>query len=160
MKKISETFSNAWFSATFIWSAGLLQGIDLVEGGRPGSGPCSPFGPELQRIVRGLRSSRKGRLARPSSGQKPADALLRAGSGSPAPRGASRLLHDLRPPGRHVRITPCRPGRGWRHGGKPMAPAPSPATGSWRQTWGWAAFGPGLPLKRTLLTLEGALPRK
>ena len=159
MEKISETFSNAWFSATFIWSEGLLKSIDLAEGGMPGTGPCSPFGPKLQRIIEGYELLEKDAWP---------DLPLDRSRLTPF---STRVLFTLRREVHRGSFTTygrladmCGTPRAARAVGGVMAANPWPLLVPCHRVLaanlGLGGYGPGLPLKRTLLTLEGALPRK
>lgn len=155
MNSFTETFSNQWFSATFAWVDGLLTGVDLNADTRPSTQPKSPFGAELERIV--------AEYDRLDADQWP-DLPLAKGGLTPftwnvlqnlrlhAPRGKITTYGELAALSGSPRAA--------RAVGSVMARNPWPLvypchrvlTGS----MGIGGFGPGIALKRTLLTLEKA----
>ena len=159
METISETFSNTWFSATFTWSSGLLKGVDLVAGGMQGTEPRSPFGQELQRIVEGYDLLEKDAwpdLPLDRSRLTPFSARVLEALRREVHRGSFTTYGRL--------ADMCGSPRAARAVGGVMAANPWPLLIPCHRVLaadlGLGGFGPGLPLKRTLLTLEGALPRK
>ena len=155
MNSFTETFSNQWFSAAFAWTDGLLAGIDLSADIRPPTQPKSPFGDELGRIV--------AEYDRLDVDQWPDLPLANSGLTSftrnvlqnlrlHAPRGTITTYGELAALSGSPRAA--------RAVGSVMARNPWPLfypchrvlTGG----MGIGGFGPGIALKRTLLTLEKA----
>lgn len=151
---VSETFANRWFSVTFSWRNGLLTQIDLTADQCPTTQPGSVYGMELAEIV-----ANYDRLDRDVWPELPLDT-----------RGltpfALRVLQHLR---RHT------PRGTWTTYGRLAAACGSPgaarSVGSVMARNPWAlvypchrvlagnsigGFGPGVELKRALLTLENA----
>jgi methylated-DNA-[protein]-cysteine S-methyltransferase len=156
MNSFTETFSNQWFSATFAWTDGLLTGIDLSAAISPSTQPKSPFGAELGRIV--------AEYDRLHADQWPDLPLARSG----LTRFTWNVLENLRLHAPRGKITTygelatlSGSPRAARAVGSVMARNPWPLlypchrvlTGN----MGIGGFGPGIALKRTLLTLEKAL---
>lgn len=159
MKTGAETFANRWFSATFIWAGGVLQGINLVDGSVPETGPRSAFGEELQRIVAGygqLQEDVWPDLPLDTARLTPFSGLVLETLRREVPRGSFTTYGRL--------AAMCGSPRAARAVGGVMAsnrwPLLIPCHRVLASDLGLGGFGPGLPLKQTLLTLEKALPRK
>jgi methylated-DNA-[protein]-cysteine S-methyltransferase len=159
MEKISETFANRWFTATFTWVDGLLEGVELLEGARPVTGPLSPCGAELERIITEydlLGADSWPDLPLDRSRLTPFTALVLDTLRREVPRGGVTTYGRL--------AQRCGSPRAARAVGGVMAANPWPLLIPCHRVLaanlGLGGFGPGLPLKRTLLTLEGALPLK
>lgn len=155
MDSFSETFVNQWFSATFVWTDGLLAHIELSGEPTPSTAPKSPFGEDLERIV-----SRYDTLDADQWPDLPLDRSKVTGF-------SWRVLENLR---RHAprgsfttygRLAAlCDSPRAARAVGGVMARNPWPLLYPCHRVLagdlGLGGFGPGLALKRTLLTLEKA----
>ena len=155
MNSFTETFSNQWFSATFQWTNGLLTGIDLSADKRPSTRPISPFGAELERIVAEydrLHADQWPELPLAKSGLTPFTWNVLRNLRLHAPRGKITTYGELAALSGSPRAA--------RAVGSVMARNPWPLlypchrvlTGN----MGIGGFGPGIALKRTLLTLEKA----
>lgn len=149
-----ETFGNPWFCVSFHWQDGMLTGIDLENPGRTTTEPCSPHGPALAKLIAAYDTA--------SDDMWPD--LPLAMRNLPPFRGA--VLDWLR---RNVHrgsvityaqlATACGSPRAARAVGTAMATNPWPLLIPCHRVLaghGLGGFGPGLPLKITLLTLEGA----
>lgn len=155
MDSFAETFVNQWFSATFVWRDGLLQGIDLSGETKPATAPGSPYGAALERIVADyalLEADQWPDLPLDLGGltgfsRTVLDALRRH-----APRGTVLTYGRL--------AALCGSPRAARAVGGVMARNPWPLLYPCHRVLaadlGLGGFGPGLPLKRTLLSLEKA----
>lgn len=159
MNGTSETFANDWFSATFHWRDGLLKGIDLTGDSRPPTPPRSPFGAELQRIVADygrLEEDCWPDLPLSRDGLSAFSILVLDSLHRHVPRGAVTTYGRL--------AALCGSPRAARAVGGVMARNPWPLVYPCHRVLasglGLGGFGPGLPLKQTLLTLEKALPPK
>jgi methylated-DNA-[protein]-cysteine S-methyltransferase len=159
MRTGAETFTNRWFSATFIWAGGLLTGIDLVDGGSTETAPRSPYGAELRRIIAGydmLEEDAWPDLPLDTSRLTPFTDRVLQTLRREIPRGSITTYGRL--------AEMCGSPRAARAVGGVMAsnrwPLLFPCHRVLAADLGLGGFGPGLPLKQTLLTLEKALPRK
>jgi len=155
MDSFTETFTNQWFSATFGWTDGLLAHIDLSDELRPATRPRSPFGKALESIV-----ARYAVLDADQWPDLPLDRRTLTGFSlvvlenlrSHAPRGTFTTYGRL--------AALCGSPRAARAVGGVMARNPWPLLYPCHRVLagnlGLGGFGPGLALKRTLLTLEKA----
>jgi len=152
MNTVRETFTNQWFSASFIWRAGLLVRIDLTGECLTGTAPQSDFGTTLRDIIENF-----GNLEKDVWPDLPLDngtlpaftcrvlETLRAS----APRGSWTTYGEL--------AALCGSAGGARAVGNVMAGNRWPLYYPCHRVLansGLGGFGPGLELKRTLLTLE------
>jgi methylated-DNA-[protein]-cysteine S-methyltransferase len=155
MQSFAETFSNQWFSATFFWKDGLLAHIDLSADIKPATAPKSPFGSALMDIV-----SRYDRLEADQWPDLPLDRKSLTGF-------SWMVLENLRAHAQRGTFTTygqlaalCGSPRAARAVGGVMARNPWPLLYPCHRVLagnlGLGGFGPGLALKRTLLTLEKA----
>ena len=155
MNSYSETFSNQWFSATFAWVDGLLAGIDLSADIKAATAPQSPFGPELKRIV-----AEYDRLDADHWPDLPLDRSRLA----PFTWNVLKNLRLHTPRGMFTTYgalaSLCGSPRAARAVGGVMARNPWPLVYPCHRVlagdMGIGGFGPGVELKRTLLTLEKA----
>jgi methylated-DNA-[protein]-cysteine S-methyltransferase len=158
MASFAETFSNQWFSATFVWTDGLLAHIDLSGEIKPATPPKSPFGSALERIV-----TRYDLLDADHWPDLPLDRrslgefswMVLETLRMHAPRGTFTTYGRL--------AALCGSPKAARAVGGVMARNPWPLLYPCHRVLagnlGLGGFGPGLALKRTLLTLEKtALP--
>ena len=157
MDMISETFANDWFSATFHWQDGLLAAIDLTGDVRAPTPPLSTFGAELKRIVTGyarLDEDVWPDLPMKWDGLSAFSILVLDNLRRRVPRGAFTTYGQL--------AAMCGSPRAARAVGGVMARNPWPLLYPCHRVQasdlGLGGFGPGLPLKQTLLTLERARP--
>lgn len=155
MNMISETFTNDWFSATFTWAGGLLTGIDLSPEPRSASVPLSPYGAELREIIAGyarLQADTWPELPLDLRGLTPFSILVLENLRRHVPRGSHTTYGRL--------AAMCGSPRAARAVGGVMARNPWPLFFPCHRVLagnrGLGGFGPGLPLKQTLLTLERA----
>jgi methylated-DNA-[protein]-cysteine S-methyltransferase len=153
MHYFSETFANPWFSATFVWTSGLLSRIDLHAETTVVTQPQSPYGTALRRIVTGYSN-----LETDEWPDLPLDTRNLSAF-------TLNVLENLRLHTPRGNVTSygrlaalCGSPRAARAVGGVMAKNPWPLfypchrvlTGS----QGLGGFGPGIELKRTLLALE------
>ena len=157
MDMTAETFANDWFSATFHWQDGLLTAIDLSGDRRPATPPRSPFGAELARIVADygrLEEDVWPELPMNWNGLSAFSILALDNLRRRVPRGAFTTYGQL--------AAMCGSPRAARAVGSVMArnrwPLLYPCHRVLAANLGLGGFGPGLPLKQTLLTLEKARP--
>ena len=154
MTTIRETFANPWFSATFAWQDGLLAGIDLSAEARTPTPPLSPHGAELSRIIAEydrIESDSWPELLLDWRGLTPFARLVLENLRSHAPRGTWTTYGGL--------AALCGSPGAARAVGTVMARNPWPLVYPCHRVLagaGLGGFGPGLALKRTLLTLEKA----
>ena len=158
MNMTSETFANDWFSATFHWRDGLLTGIDLTGDRLQATQPRSPFGAELQLIVADydrLDEDVWPDLPLQRDGISAFAGLVLDTLRRHVPRGAVTTYGQL--------AAQCGSPRAARAVGGIMARNPWPLLYPCHRVLAsgmrLGGFGPGLPLKQALLTLEKALPR-
>jgi len=156
MNSYFETFANQWFSATFSWVDGLLAGIDLRADIKTPTAPKSPFGPELKRIVEEygcLDADHWPDLPLARSGLTPFSWKVLENLRRHTPRGMFTTYGAL--------ASLCDSPRAARAVGGVMARNPWPLVYPCHRVlaadMGIGGFGPGIELKRTLLTLEKAL---
>lgn len=157
MDMISETFANDWFSATFHWQDGLLAAINLAGERRAPTPPLSTFGAELKRIVTDyarLEEDAWPDLPMKWTGLSAFSILVLDNLRRRVPRGAFTTYGQL--------AVMCGSPRAARAVGGVMARNPWPLLYPCHRVlasdMGLGGFGPGLPLKQTLLTLEKARP--
>lgn len=155
MNAFSETFVNQWFSATFVWKDGLLTRTDLSAEPKPATAPLSPYGAALERIVTQYASLHADewpempldRSSLTTFSLKVLD-MLRMHT----PRGSFTTYGRL--------AARCGSPRAARAVGGVMARNPWPLLVPCHRVLagnlGLGGFGPGIELKRTLLTLEKA----
>ena len=155
MTTISETFTNGWFSATFNWTDGLLTGIDLTSALRPATAPMSPHGEELRRIIAGydsLEADAWPDLPLNWGGLTAFSILVLDNLRRRVPRGAVTTYGQL--------AAMCGSPGAARAVGGVMARNPWPLLYPCHRVLAsdlkLCGFGPGLPLKKALLTLEKA----
>ena len=156
MNDFSETFVNQWFSATFVWTDGLLTRTDLSAEPKVATAPLSPYGAALERIVTQYASLDADEwpdlpLDRRSLTTFSLTVLdtLRLHT----PRGTFTTYGRL--------AARCGSPQAARAVGGVMARNPWPLLVPCHRVLagnlGLGGFGPGIDLKRTLLTLEKAL---
>jgi methylated-DNA-[protein]-cysteine S-methyltransferase len=155
MHDLSETFANPWFSATFVWTSGLLSRIDLRAETSAATKPQSPYGTALQRIVTeypDLETDEWPDLPLDTRNLTVFTLNVLQNLRLHAPRGVVTSYGRL--------AALCGSPRAARAVGGVMARNPWPLfypchrvlTGS----QGIGGFGPGIELKRVLLSLEKA----
>lgn len=154
MTHIEETFANPWFSATFVWRENALTRIDLTASPVPPTPPRSPLGPKLEWIVRNydkLDADIWPDLPLDTNDLTPFSRNVLLTLRREAPRGAWTTYGRL--------AVACGSVHGARAVGGVMArnawPLYLPCHRVLAANMGLGGFGPGLPLKRTLLELEG-----
>jgi len=157
MNTTSETFANPWFSATFLWRDGMLNGIDLSPDARQATEPRSAHGPVLARIVAEydqLETDCWPELSLDWSALTPFSRLVLENLRRHALKGTWTTYGRL--------ATLCGSPRAARAVGGVMARNPWPLLYPCHRVLagdgGLGGFGPGLALKKTLLTLEKAFP--
>ena len=155
MNSIVETFSNQWFSATFEWADGLLVQIDLTAEQKSSTAPRSAYGMELARIVEQYAQFDADmwpdlpldRRTLTAFSLNVLETLRRT-----TPRGSWTTYGQL--------ASLCGSPQGARAVGGVMARNPWPLLYPCHRVLagnlGLGGFGPGIGLKRTLLTLEKA----
>lgn len=155
MNAFSETFVNRWFSATFVWTDGLLTRTDLSAEPKAPTAPRSPYGAALERIVTQYASLHADewpeipldRRSLTTFSLKVLDTLR-----THTPRGSFTTYGQL--------AARCGSPRAARAVGGVMARNPWPLLVPCHRVLagnlGLGGFGPGIELKRTLLTLEKA----
>jgi methylated-DNA-[protein]-cysteine S-methyltransferase len=155
MNAFSETFVNRWFSATFVWTDGLLTRTDLSAEPKAATAPLSPYGAALERIVTRYESLHADewpempldRHSLTTFSLKVLDTLRLH-----TPRGSFTTYGRL--------AARCGSPRAARAVGGVMARNPWPLLVPCHRVLagnlGLGGFGPGIELKRTLLTLEKA----
>lgn len=152
----TETFSNQWFSATFFWRSELLTSIELTPTPVPETQPCSPWGTQLATLIQHydqfttdswpnlpLEPKKFGSFTR----------IVLETLRTSISRGSSISYGVL--------ALRCGSPRAARAVGSAMATNPwplyVPCHRVVRANGNLGNYGPGPELKRTLLTLEGAL---
>jgi methylated-DNA-[protein]-cysteine S-methyltransferase len=155
MNDYSETFANRWFSVTFVWKDGLLVQTDLSADLKAATSPKSPYGTLLERIV-----TQYGDLHADEWPDLPLDSRNLSGFTMNvldnlrlhAPRGVVTTYGRL--------AALCGSPRAARAVGGVMARNPWPLLYPCHRVLaanlGLGGFGPGIELKKTLLTLEKA----
>lgn len=156
MTTMTETFANRWFSASFNWKGGLLTGIDLLSLPLTETQPCSPFGNKLAQIVHEydvLQTDAWPSLPLDTSSLSSFTLLVLEQLRTGTPRGTWTTYGKL--------AQACGSPHGARAVGGVMARNPWPLLYPCHRVLasdhGLGGFGPGIELKRTLLTLENAL---
>ncbi|NCD24398.1 MAG: MGMT family protein [Deltaproteobacteria bacterium] len=156
MTHIVETFANPWFSATFVWREGVLTQIDLTADSMPPTPPRSSLGPRLEWVVGHYHA-----LDHAAWPELPLNMDIL----TPFARKVLTTLHREVPRGSWTTYgqlaARCGCARGARAVGGVMARNPWPLYLPCHRVlaanMGLGGFGPGLPLKRKLLELEGVL---
>ncbi len=155
MKTVSETFANGWFSATFHWSGGLLTGIDIREASLPPTAPLSPHGAELRRVIAEydrIQDDAWPDLPLNWAGLTAFSILVLGNLRRRVPRGSVTTYGRL--------AAMCGSPRAARAVGGVMARNPWPLLYPCHRVlaegMGLGGYGPGLGLKKRLLTLEKA----
>jgi len=155
MAIFAETFCNQWFSATFVWKDGLLAHIDLSGEIKPATPPKSPFGSALEGIVTRydlLDADQWPNLPLDKRSLTAFSWMVLENLRSHAPRGTFTTYGRL--------AALCDSPKAARAVGGVMARNPWPLLYPCHRVLagnlGLGGFGPGLALKRTLLTLEKA----
>ncbi len=155
MNNFSETFVNQWFSATFVWTDGLLTQTDLSAERKVPTAPISPYGAALERIITQYAALDGDewpdlpldRRTLTTFSLKVLDALRLH-----TPRGSVTTYGQL--------AARCGSPRAARAVGGVMARNPWPLIVPCHRVLagnlGLGGFGPGIELKKTLLTLEKA----
>jgi methylated-DNA-[protein]-cysteine S-methyltransferase len=155
MNDFSETFVNQWFSATFVWTDGLLTRIDLSAEPKAATAPLSPYGAALERIVTqyaNLHADEWPDLPLDKRGLTTFSLKVMDTLRLHIPRGSFTTYGRL--------AARCGSPRAARAVGGVMARNPWPLLVPCHRVLagnlGLGGFGPGIELKRTLLTLEKA----
>lgn len=155
MDDFSETFANQWFSVTFVWKNGLLTQTDLSAELKAATAPRSPHGPALERIVAkfaSLDADEWPDLPLDRRNLSPFTLVVLENLRLHTPRGSFTTYGQL--------AARCGSPRGARAVGGVMARNPWPLLYPCHRVLagnlGLGGFGPGIELKKTLLTLEKA----
>jgi len=155
MDDFSETFANQWFSVTFVWKNGLLTQTDLSAELKVATPPRSPHGRTLERIVAkfaSLDSDEWPDLPLDRRNLSPFTLMVLDNLRLHTPRGSFTTYGQL--------AARCGSPRAARAVGGVMARNPWPLLYPCHRVLagnlGLGGFGPGIELKKTLLTLEKA----
>ncbi len=154
MTLTTETFANAWFSATFIWRENILIRIELTANSVPPTQPRSLLGAKLEWIVQNYDKLEADTWP---------DLPLNTDALTPFSRNVLLTLRREVPRGTWTTYGRLAAACGSSHGARAIGgvmarnpwPLYLPCHRVLAANMGLGGFGPGLPLKRILLELEG-----